>query len=613
MLSGAILREIQELAGQTGCIVNAVSTGDRLEAAGVLNRSAPGGRVSSRTITRPGEPVDFSRPAMGSIVAVSSCQNGGPIMESAYPDRRTAQDEGQGESERRGQIGIWREGLNQRHWARCMSVFVVALMSGTIAIAQTDTTGPILTDFGFSPSSIDTLSGPDEITFSFTATDDISGVTFFNAQFRSPSGSQGSGVGISLGGGLTESASLTHLLPGGSEPGFWTITKITMSDAVGNSTTLSTEDIQALAFPTQFNVVSVADVTAPALAVFAFSPAFIDLTGGPADITFEFTATDDLAGVTFFNAQFRSPSGSQGSGVGISLSGDVSESASLQHTFSEGSEPGIWTVTKISMTDAVGNLASLTTESIAGMGFPTQFEIASIVDSTAPSLVSFGFSPTVIDVSSGAATITFNFTAEDDFSGVTYFNAQFRSPSGNQGSGVGVSLGGSTTESASLPHTFPAGTEPGIWTVTKITMHDGVGNYASLLTGDITALGLPTQFSVIAEQEVTIDIKPGSDPNCFNINGHGVIPVAILGSSRFDVTEVDTWTVAFGGLEVRVRGNKGPLCGVEDSNGDGLADLVCHFEDDPANWSVGGATATLTGSLHNGRAFKGTDDICVVP
>jgi hypothetical protein len=33
-------------------------------------------------------------------------------------------------------------------------------------------------------------------------------------------------------------------------------------------------------------------------------------------------------------------------------------------------------------------------------------------------------------------------------------------------------------------------------------------------------------------QEVGIDIKPGSDPNCFNINGHGVIPVAILGSSE---------------------------------------------------------------------------------
>ena len=39
--------------------------------------------------------------------------------------------------------------------------------------------------------------------------------------------------------------------------------------------------------------------------------------------------------------------------------------------------------------------------------------------------------------------------------------------------------------------------------------------------------------------QVDIDIKPGSDPNCFNVNGNGVIPVAILGSANFDVTRVD--------------------------------------------------------------------------
>jgi len=113
--------------------------------------------------------------------------------------------------------------------------------------------------------------------------------------------------------------------------------------------------------------------------------------------------------------------------------------------------------------------------------------------------------------------------------------------------------------------------------------------------------------------EVAIDIKPGSDPNCFNVNGHGVIPVAILGSSTFDVTLVDTGNLLFGGLEVRVRGNKGPLCSLEDSNGDLMLDLVCHFEDDAANWSPGDSDATLTGTLLDSTQFEGTDSICVVP
>lgn len=112
---------------------------------------------------------------------------------------------------------------------------------------------------------------------------------------------------------------------------------------------------------------------------------------------------------------------------------------------------------------------------------------------------------------------------------------------------------------------------------------------------------------------VSIDIKPGSDPNCFNVNGHGVIPVAIFGAPGFDVADIDTSSLLLGGLAVRVRGNKGPQCGREDSSGDGIDDLVCQFEDDPTSWVAGGAMATLTGLLTDGTLFEGTDSICVVP
>jgi hypothetical protein len=112
---------------------------------------------------------------------------------------------------------------------------------------------------------------------------------------------------------------------------------------------------------------------------------------------------------------------------------------------------------------------------------------------------------------------------------------------------------------------------------------------------------------------VTIDIKPGSDPNCFNLNGHGVIPVAILGSEYLDVANIDIETISFAGLSVRVRGNKGSLCSTEYSNEDGFMDLVCHFEDDPDNWTAGYDKADLTGELIDGTLIKGTDTICIVP
>jgi probable HAF family extracellular repeat protein len=109
--------------------------------------------------------------------------------------------------------------------------------------------------------------------------------------------------------------------------------------------------------------------------------------------------------------------------------------------------------------------------------------------------------------------------------------------------------------------------------------------------------------------KVGIDIKPGSDPNCLNVNGHGVIPVAINGTEDFDVNEVNLSSLNFAGLDVRVKGNGEPQCGYEDWNEDGSTDLVCHFVDDSDKWAPENDTATLTGMLTDGTYIQGEDSI----
>jgi hypothetical protein len=113
---------------------------------------------------------------------------------------------------------------------------------------------------------------------------------------------------------------------------------------------------------------------------------------------------------------------------------------------------------------------------------------------------------------------------------------------------------------------------------------------------------------------VWIDIKPGSDPNCINNNGHGVIPVAILSSTDFDATQVDPLTVMLDGQAVRIVGKKGKLqAHIEDANGDGLDDLVMQIEDEDGTYQEGDTMATLTGETFDGTSILGTDTICIVP
>lgn len=110
---------------------------------------------------------------------------------------------------------------------------------------------------------------------------------------------------------------------------------------------------------------------------------------------------------------------------------------------------------------------------------------------------------------------------------------------------------------------------------------------------------------------VDIDIKPGGDANCLNTDGHGVIPVAVLGDAHFDVLEVEPTSLRFAGLEIRIRGNQGPMCSVDYINDDGYPDLLCQFEDDASNWNLGEGIAELSGALPDGRRFAGETNICV--
>lgn len=131
--------------------------------------------------------------------------------------------------------------------------------------------------------------------------------------------------------------------------------------------------------------------------------------------------------------------------------------------------------------------------------------------------------------------------------------------------------------------------------------------------------------------EVSVDIKPGSFPNSINLRSKkGVTPVAILGSSDFDVTAVDPDTVELEGVapvkwaieDLALVPNPAydPILNpdVPQMIGDGYDDLIFHFSTPELRKDNGGTLdgdsieAMLTGETIDGTPIEGTDSVRII-
>ena len=105
--------------------------------------------------------------------------------------------------------------------------------------------------------------------------------------------------------------------------------------------------------------------------------------------------------------------------------------------------------------------------------------------------------------------------------------------------------------------------------------------------------------------------QTGSDPNSVNPSSRGAIPVVILGSDSFDVTEIDATTLAFGPAGAPLVHRNGPH--LEDVNSDGFFDLVAHFATQETGIAAGDEEACVTGELLDGQSIAGCDYVLTVP
>src|SRR5258706_1714919 len=198
----------------------------------------------------------------------------------------------------RRHLGPWRSFL----------VLPLAFVLPGLAGGGDDSTPPELKSLRFTPESIDTSRGNAEVTLSFTASDDASGVNYIEATFLDPSGVFRRSASAKFAPAVAWTNSVKITFPRFSNSGTWILSHVFLSDAAGNTLVLDTDGLNGRGIPTRLEVRSAKDTVSPKLTALSF-PAQIDTSTGPDVVKVNYTATDDLSGVSYLEVSFSSPSG----------------------------------------------------------------------------------------------------------------------------------------------------------------------------------------------------------------------------------------------------------------------------------------------------------------
>src|ERR1700682_1502714 len=303
--------------------------------------------------------------------------------------------------------------MSTRSTAEVIAVLPLILTVLVGAAHAQDTAPPQLKALGFSPSSIDTSRGPANVSVNTTVTDNSSGVSYMEITFVDPSGTFVRRGSATFPPALSVSGSLTVTFPQFSVSGAWTVGSVFLADKAGNTQILNPGVLAAAGFPTNLLVASASDTTPPRLMSFAITPSPVDTSAAPANVSVNFMATDDLSGINVFQVSFVSPAGSSTLHGAVSLTPTTSASGSATVTFPQFSVPGAWTVGNAFLADAAGNSLALDSTGLEARGFPTKFTVTSKSDSTPPTLGSFRFAPTSIDISASDVNVTVSFQLAD--------------------------------------------------------------------------------------------------------------------------------------------------------------------------------------------------------
>lgn len=243
------------------------------------------------------------------------------------------------------------------------------------------------------------------------------------------------------------------------------------------------------------------DADAPRLIGFDIAQDDLTIEDGLSYLTFNLTVIDDQSGIESLGIYMRSHNGhSVFSSLHTNdLNGNVHALSVPSSNFSQYAESGEWLIDYVVIYDNEGNSVNYNSADLQKHGFSYKTQIENLnPDLLAPTLDSFSFSDSEINIETGRESIVFNIEVSDDLSGLDSIGVYLRSPGGQSvwSSLYDQDLGGRNHILSMRASEFGLDAEDGIWEIDYIVLYDEAGNSNTLSATVLEQNGYPSTIVV---------------------------------------------------------------------------------------------------------------------
>lgn len=158
-------------------------------------------------------------------------------------------------------------------------------------------------------------------------------------------------------------------------------------------------------------------------------------------------------------------------------------------------------------------------------------------------------------------------------------------------------------------------------------------NQVTIQGSEVSTFAAAQKVTEICPVAVNVDIKPGGCPTPVNVGSKGVLPVAVLGTSAFDVKSIDPISITLEGVAplrwsfedvatpYTINYESCDIMDCHEVGGDGIVDLTLKFETQAVAIAIGDVyyreclIMELTGNLkagYGGLPFSGGDVVSIL-